>query len=180
MLNEWFASHANKKDVIVKLHTGQGKTLVGLLMLQSKLNEKKGPSLYLCPNNYLVNQTCEQASQFGIATCTTDDDLPDDFLEGNKIFVTSVQKLFNGLTKFKLYKNSIDVGALLIDDAHACSDSIRQACKITIKREDPAYNVLFDLFANQLECQGYGTFADNNKQKKRSTASSSILELARP
>ncbi|WP_298030997.1 DEAD/DEAH box helicase [uncultured Desulfovibrio sp.] len=89
VLNEWFASHANKKDVIVKLHTGQGKTLVGLLMLQSKLNEKKGPSLYLCPNNYLVNQTCEQASQFGIATCTTDDDLPDDFLEGNKIFVTS-------------------------------------------------------------------------------------------
>ena len=166
VLNQWFTGHANEKDVIVKLHTGQGKTLVGLLMLQSKLNEKKCPSLYLCPNNYLVSQTCEQASQFGIATCTTDDDLPDDFLGGNKIFVTSVQKLFNGLTKFKLYKNSIDVGALLIDDAHACSDSIRQACKITIKREEPAYSVLLDLFANQLECQGYGTFADIVNKKR--------------
>lgn len=166
VLDEWFKNHINKKDTILKLHTGQGKTLVGLLMLQSKLNAKNGPALYLCPNNYLVRQTCEQASQFGISTCTTEDELPDDFLEGNKIFVTSVQKLFNGLTKFKLHKNSINVGALLIDDAHACSDSIRQACKITIKREDAAYNILFDLFANQLESQGYGTFADIQNKKR--------------
>jgi replicative superfamily II helicase len=27
VLAEWFDSHQNSKDVIVKLHTGQGKTL---------------------------------------------------------------------------------------------------------------------------------------------------------
>ena len=166
VLKEWFTNYTNKKDIIVKLHTGQGKTLVGLLMLQCKLNEKKSPSLYLCPNNYLVNQTCEQANQFGITTCTTDNELPDDFLEGNKIFVTTVQKLFNGLTKFGLYKNSIGVGTLLIDDAHACSDSIRQACKIIIKQEEPVYKILLDLFANHLEYQGYGTFADIINKKR--------------
>lgn len=131
VLKEWFTKRLDKKDVIVKLHTGQGKTLIGLLMLQSRLNEKSSPSLYLCPNHYLVNQTCEQANQFGIATCTTDNELPEDFLDGNKIFVTTVQKLFNGLTKFRHYKSSISVGTLLIDDAHACYDLIRQACKMT-------------------------------------------------
>lgn len=166
VLKEWFTKRLDKKDVIVKLHTGQGKTLIGLLMLQSRLNEKSSPSLYLCPNHYLVNQTCEQANQFGIATCTTDNELPEDFLDGNKIFVTTVQKLFNGLTKFRLYKSSISVGTLLIDDAHACSDLIRQACKMIIKRESPVYSRLFELFSSHLEYQGYGTFADIINKKR--------------
>jgi len=42
VLREWNARQANTRDVIVKLHTGQGKTLVGLLMLQSRLNAGKG------------------------------------------------------------------------------------------------------------------------------------------
>ena len=39
VLSEWYESRRNERDVILKLHTGQGKTLVGLLLLQSKLNE---------------------------------------------------------------------------------------------------------------------------------------------
>ncbi len=38
VLREWHGASSNGRDVVVKLHTGQGKTLVGLLMLQSKLN----------------------------------------------------------------------------------------------------------------------------------------------
>jgi replicative superfamily II helicase len=59
VLSEWHATRRGDRDVILKLHTGQGKTLVGLLMLQSKLNEGVSPALYLCPNNFLVNQTVE-------------------------------------------------------------------------------------------------------------------------
>ena len=81
----------DKRDVIVKLHTGQGKTLIGLLMLQLRLYAVKGLALYLCPDNFLIEQTCEQARQFGIATCTADPELPDEFLNSNKILVTSVQ-----------------------------------------------------------------------------------------
>src|SRR5208337_4869630 len=68
ILEEWFTNRRDDKDIIVKLHTGQGKTLVGLLMLQSRINEKKGSSLYLCPDNFLIQQTCDQAKQFGIST----------------------------------------------------------------------------------------------------------------
>ncbi len=165
VLNEWFSTRRKEKDVIIKLHTGQGKTLIGLLMLQSRLNEKQGTTLYLCPNNFLIKQTCEQAKQFGIATCVADSDLPEDFLNSKKILVTSVQKLFNGLTKFGLYKKSIPVGTILMDDAHACSDTIREACRLRIAKDDPAYNALKTLFAADIEQQGVGTYADivNNR-----------------
>jgi replicative superfamily II helicase len=36
VLTDWFLHHQSTRDVIVKLHTGQGKTLIGLLMLQSR------------------------------------------------------------------------------------------------------------------------------------------------
>ena len=64
ILETWHSVYREKRDIIVKLHTGQGKTLVGLLMLQSKMNELGGSALYLCPNNFLVQQTAIQARQF--------------------------------------------------------------------------------------------------------------------
>jgi len=166
VLSDWFSNHHGTRDNIVKLHTGQGKTLIGLLMLQSRLNAGKGPALYLCPDNYLIDQTCDQARQFGIATCNATPDIPEEFLSSTKILVTSVQKLFNGLTRFGLNRQSVAVGSLLMDDAHACSDIIREACRIRIPREEPAYHALRTLFAGDLESQGVGTFADicNNQR----------------
>jgi replicative superfamily II helicase len=166
VLTEWYEDRQNAKDVIVKLHTGQGKTLVGLLMLQSRINARKGAVVYLCPDHFLIDQACEQAKQFGIATCTADTALPNDFLTGKKILVTSVQKLFNGLTKFGLNRNSIPVDTVLMDDAHACSDRIREACRMRIPSDEPAYEALFSLFATDLETQGAGTFADIVAEKR--------------
>lgn len=160
VLEEWFRSRRNDRDIIVKLHTGQGKTLIGLLMLQSLLNDKRGPAVYLCPDNFLIEQTREQARQFGIVTCTAGSELPEDFLNSQSILVTSVQKLFNGLTKFGLHRKSLDVGAILMDDAHACSDAIRDACRIRLPNDDQAYASLLTLFAADLERQGTGTYAD--------------------
>ena len=54
VLSDWFSNHQSIRDVIVKLHTGQGKTLIGLLLLQARLNAGKGPALYLCPDNFLL------------------------------------------------------------------------------------------------------------------------------
>ena len=166
VLEDWFKHHRPKRDVIVKLHTGQGKTLIGLLMLQARLNDSKGPAVYLCPDNFLIDQTCEQARQFGISTCKADPELPDDFLNSEKILVTSVQKLFNGLTKFGLNRRSVKVGTLLMDDAHACSDIIRESCRIRIPSTEPAYDALKTLFAEDLEQQGSGTFADIGNDKR--------------
>lgn len=166
VLEEWFTHQQAVRDVIVKLHTGQGKTLIGLLMLQARLNDLKGPALYMCPDNFLIDQTCEQAKQFGIQTCKSDSELPQDFINSEKVLVTSVQKLFNGLTKFGLNRQSLSVGTLLMDDAHACADTIREACRIRIQKCEPSYGLIKTLFSGDLEQQGVGTFADICNDKR--------------
>ena len=98
ILDNWFDNFKEKRDVILKLHTGQGKTLIGLLLLQSRLNQNKGPSLYLCPTKHLVEQTAQQADSFGIKYVLAENDLPDAFIEGKSILITTTSKLFNGLT----------------------------------------------------------------------------------
>jgi superfamily II DNA or RNA helicase len=45
VLNAWFADRA-KTDHVVKLHTGGGKMLVGLLMAQSIINETGEPVVF--------------------------------------------------------------------------------------------------------------------------------------
>ncbi len=46
VLTNWWLNRKDEKDLVLKLHTGQGKTLIGLLILQSKLNQKKGAYIY--------------------------------------------------------------------------------------------------------------------------------------
>jgi replicative superfamily II helicase len=160
VLTDWHANRRSERDLIIKLHTGQGKTLIGLLMLQSRLNEGKGPALYLCPNRFLVEQTCWQAQSFGIEVVTTDGDLPDAFLSSERILVTSIQKLFNGLTKFGLDAKSQVVGTLVMDDSHACVDAIQSAFTIRLSKDHIVRKQLLDLFAYEMEKQGAGTFAE--------------------
>ena len=162
ILKTWHESRRSEKDIILKLHTGQGKTLIGLLLLQSKLNEDAGPAVYLCPNNFLIEQTCAQAKQFGIRYCTvTAGDLPDDFYNGKSLLITSVQKMFNVRTKFHLGQQSTAVSYVLMDDAHACIDAIRDAFSIKLERKSsPGYQKLIDLFTEALTNQGAGTFSD--------------------
>jgi replicative superfamily II helicase len=70
-INDLYASQAEvldiwhgrrkDRDVVVKLHTGGGKTLVALLMAQSIMNETGLPVLYLAPTNQLVEQVLAKA-----------------------------------------------------------------------------------------------------------------------
>jgi replicative superfamily II helicase len=166
ILDQWFKDHRDKKDVILKMHTGQGKTLTGLLILQSKLNEYGEPVIYLCPNKHLVEQTLAQAEQFGVRCVEVDDELPDEFINGQAILVTNVKKLFNGLTKFHLGPKSQRVSTILIDDAHTCIESIKDAFSIKLGYRHPAYGELVALFENELGEQGRGSFAEIKLNKR--------------
>lgn len=66
VLDAWFPRRA-EKDVVVKLHTGGGKTLVALLMAQSIMNETGEPVLYLAPTTQLVDQVLAKSREYGIA-----------------------------------------------------------------------------------------------------------------
>ncbi|MEW9673523.1 DEAD/DEAH box helicase family protein [Ammoniphilus sp. 3BR4] len=165
ILEKWFDHFKTQKDVILKMHTGQGKTLTGLLILQSRLNDKTGPALYLCHNNHLLEQTCLQAESFGINYCVITDEIPDEFIDGKSILITSVQKLFNGETKFGLGARSLNVSTVLMDDAHACIEVIKNACKITLLNTTNAYQEILTLFGPELQNQGVGTFADIKRKE---------------
>lgn len=160
ILEKWYANYKDKKDTIIKLSTGKGKTLIGLLILQSKINSGEGPCLYLCPNKYLVQQTCEEAKSFGIDVCTAEGELPIEFENGKKILVTTVKKLFNGKSYFGLNNSSISVGTIIFDDSHACLDEIQSTFTIRIPRQSQIYEKFFKLFAENIKRQGQGTFEE--------------------
>lgn len=163
VLSEWYRERFIERDIVVKLHTGEGKTLVGLLMLQSKLNKKEGPALYICPNIYLFNQVISEATKFGISYCTLgkgEREIPIDFINQKSILITYVQKLFNGKSIFGLGNDSESVGAIVLDDAHACIESIRGTYTISIPKEHCIYGLLLELFESHLKLQGAGTYYD--------------------
>jgi hypothetical protein len=56
IITEWYSFRSTEKNNIIKLHTGEGKTLIGLLLLLSKINSGNGPCIYICPNKYLAEQ----------------------------------------------------------------------------------------------------------------------------
>lgn len=162
ILNEWFENRKDEKDLIIKLHTGEGKTLIGLLILQSKLNSSKGPCLYICPNKYLVNQVKEDAHKFGIPVCEINEDnsIPDDFLAGRKILIVHIQKVFNGKSIFGVGNNYIKTGCVILDDAHACIDSIKSSFTMKIPKNHMSYNEILQIFEEDLVEQGQGTYIE--------------------
>lgn len=159
ILKEWFDNRQEEKDSIIKLHTGQGKTLIGLLILQSRINSAKGSCIYVCPNIYLVEQTCNQAKQFGIPFCVFGEDrtIPQEFINGEKILITHSQLIFNGKTKFGLKTRSLPLDSIVLDDSHSCIDTIEDSFTVKISREDNAeiYDEIFNSLETLLEDQGY-------------------------
>jgi len=47
-----------------------------------------------------------------------------------------------------------------------CADTIREQCRIRIPSDEPAYGALRTLFADELEMQGVGTYADICNDKR--------------
>ena len=163
-LNEWYNNRKDERDLIVKLHTGEGKTLIGLLMLQSALNLGEGPCIYVCPNIYLVGQVCAEAQKFGIPFCIIDKNntIPNEFLLGEKILITHAHKLFNGKSIFGIGNNFTKTGTIILDDSHACIDVLKDAFTITITKDknESIYSRILSLFSDDLIEQGEGSYFD--------------------
>ena len=171
ILSQWNENFLSRKDTLIKLHTGQGKTLVGLLTLQASINAGVGPAIYLCPNKYLVRQTTEEAKSFGIPFVEFSESgssPPIEFLHSEAILITTCSKLFNGKSVFGVVgsdREPIRLGSIVIDDAHKCLDIIRDSFSIEIfkKQQDhthPVYQKLWDLFEPALMRQSAGTCID--------------------
>lgn len=166
VLHTWF-ERRNDRDVVLKLHTGGGKTLVGLLIAQSSLNELGEPVLYLSPTVQLVNQTLEKARSLRIPAVVYErgQALDDAFVNGNAIMVASYNALFNGRSKFRLRGGSQPqrVSAIICDDAHVAFSVVREAFTLEVYSEEdrPRYESLANLFRRAFkDTNRLGTFDD--------------------
>lgn len=166
ILHGWFGRRGHR-DVVLKLHTGGGKTLVGLLIAQSTLNETGDPVLYLTPTNQLVQQTLEKAKELGINVVEYQKGAPlnDAFVNGQAVMVGNYNILFNGKSKFGVRGNGQPqrVGAIVLDDAHAAFGVVRDAFTLEIQTSDNngRYEALVDLFRKAFQDTGkLGTLED--------------------
>ncbi len=142
VLDNWFVRR-NEQDVVVKLHTGGGKTLVALLMAQSVMNETGEPVLYLAPTNQLVGQVLAKSREYGISAqpYTKGQPLPAEFYDGKSVLVGAYETLFTGRSKFGVRGDGrppVKVGAIVLDDAHVALTSVREAFTLTIPVKDHA------------------------------------------
>ncbi len=141
----------NDKNIILKMNTGSGKTVVGLLILKSSLNEKKVPAVYVVPDNFLVEQVINEAKSLGIAV-TTDAD-SNNFRRGKEILVCNIHKLVNGKSVFGIDERKIEIGTIIIDDAHACIDTVESQYTIKIPNKNPIYNTILQIFLPSIKQQ---------------------------
>lgn len=150
---QWF-ERRGERDLVIKMNTGGGKTIVGLLLLQSSLQEGVAPAVYVVPNNMLVNQALEEAKALGInATPDVDDHL---FRSGKSILIINIHKLVNGKSVFGVRgggRDTLKLGAIVFDDAHSSLESIEEQFSLKIDRSHEAYQKLLDLFLAPLEGQ---------------------------
>lgn len=152
VLDKWFEKRP-RRDNTIKMNTGSGKMLVGLLVLQSSLNERVGPAVYITPDNYLARQVLDEARDLGIEA--TDDVKNAAFLAGRAILVVNVHKLINGKSVFGVGAQGvrIPVGSVVIDDAHACLESVADQFGIRVGAEHPVFEALLRLFEDDLKAQ---------------------------
>jgi len=157
VLNSWHLIRG-QRDVLCKMNTGSGKTLVSLLMLHSKMNEGVGTSLYLCPDNQLLDQAKKQAELYGIPVCEIDDDnnFPSEFHNCKGILLCTFQRLFNSKSIFN--RDKINIGSIVIDDAHSCLDKARETTTINLPRSHDACKRIIALFEAELIDQAHGTY----------------------
>ena len=166
---QWFDKR-NEKNIIIKMNTGSGKTVVGLTILQSCLKEGKGPAVYIVPDNFLIKQVCDEATKLGIKVAYDSEDTKGEedyyFKNGKAILVTNIHKLVNGKSIFGLRsENNINIGSILIDDVHACLDIIEEQHTIVIKSDHDLYEKIIEYMSDYSEVKGSQDFCDIKDRK---------------
>jgi tetratricopeptide (TPR) repeat protein len=150
---ELWHQQREKKDVLISLHTGAGKTIVGLLAAQSLVNEGLARVLYICATNDLVIQTSREIeSKLGFAhTTRKGGDFSNNlYSTGQGFCLTNYQALFNSRSVFR---KDLRPEAIIFDDAHVAEKIIRDSYTIRITKEDHlgAYTRIVELLRPHFE-----------------------------
>ena len=135
-LNDW-EEVRNKNDVLIALNTGAGKTIAGLLIAQSLVNEGLENVIYVCSTIDLVRQTALEADRIGIPySLRVRGQYTNDLFQTGKAFcISTYAALFNGHSSLR--KNYFP-GAVIFDDAHVAENLLRDAFTLRFSIQDEA------------------------------------------
>ncbi len=162
----------DKSDVLILLNTGAGKTIVGLLVAQSLINEGIENVVYVCSTIDLVIQTSREADRIGLAhTTRVKGSYSNHLFETGKSFcITTYAALFGGLSSIQRYHFP---GAVIFDDAHVAEKLLRDAFTLRIdRRELPnLFKDIVDLFDPHFRELGvHSRFSDSVNLDQQSTS----------
>ncbi|MCB4784339.1 MAG: DEAD/DEAH box helicase family protein [Sulfurovum sp.] len=152
ILRNWYINR-NEKDILIAMDTGMGKTIVGLLIAHSLMNEKKQKIVYLCASKQLVEQTVKEAQDLGInvSSYSSREYLKEfDFHECKAPLVTTYQALFNGKSKFS---SDEDIGGIVFDDSHVSGSVLKDSFTLNISKDKPLYTQIANLFTSYFDSQ---------------------------
>lgn len=145
-LRAWTARR-KRPDVLVQLNTGAGKTVVGLLIAQSFVNEGLEHVVYVCGTIDLVHQTAAEARRLGLEpTLRIHRKFSDPNFETGKSFcITTYSALYQPYSKFR---DALRPQAIIFDDAHTSEGYLRDSftLKIDRKKHSAIFSELTELY----------------------------------
>ncbi len=127
------------RDTILKVSTGAGKTAIGSLWLLSFMGETREPVVYLCPTRQLCQQVSDECEKLGIQSTLYKggDPFPDvSGTSGKAIIICTYDKLFNAKTTFDRRDVLLRPHAMVLDDAHAGVEEIRDSFTLHISGDN--------------------------------------------
>ena len=144
----------NNKDLVLKVSTGAGKTVLGLLYLYSHMKEKNKPVVYLCPTVQLVGQVIEEAEKLGINAVQYPKREPFPNRKGilaEAIIVCTYDKMFNAKSTFNRNDVNLRPVALVMDDAHSGLEKIKDKFTLCLDGGDDLFEKIMEIFKSPLE-----------------------------
>lgn len=140
-----------ENDNLIILNTGAGKSIVGLMVAQSLVNEGVENVLFVCSTIDLVEQTAREAEKLGLSyTTRTGGSFSNDGFETGKSFcITTYQALFLSTSPFKKFQ----LGGIIFDDAHVSERLIRDSLTVSVSAADheDLYNRLVGIVRPEFE-----------------------------
>lgn len=152
ILSEYQTQALSAKDVAIKLPTGSGKTLVGLLIAEWRRRTRGERVVYVCPTKQLVNQVVgEAADKYGMCDWVAgftgrqvdyDPSAKARFQASELVAVTTYGGLFNANTFFD------EPHLIIFDDAHAAENYMASHWTVSVSKKD--HPALFAALAGAL------------------------------
>ncbi|BDZ29830.1 hypothetical protein RA086_01460 [Lactiplantibacillus sp. WILCCON 0030] len=148
-LRQWY-QRRQEHDLVSVMNAGAGKTLVGLLALQSQLNEHEGPGLYLCADQVQADYVTKLAQHYGltVATMRTAEQ------PANALIVAAVADLVPPTAELPASQLT-HLSMLVLDDALTCLQELQTALTWHIDCEQQVewYTSLVTKFSQDADTQ---------------------------